>query len=38
MDAAKEAEIKAHALALAALLYEDTQANNPEQLKTLRGY
>lgn len=37
MDAAKEAEIKAHALALAALLYEDTKANNPEQLKTLGG-
>lgn len=37
MDAAKEAQITAHALALAALLYEETEATNPEQLKTLGG-
>ena len=37
MDAAKEVEIKTHALALAALLYEETKATNPEQLKTLGG-
>ena len=37
MDAAKEAEVKAHALALAALLYEETKATNPEQLRTLGG-
>lgn len=34
MDAAKEAQVIAHARALAALLYEDTP---PEQLKTLAG-
>lgn len=37
MDAAKEAEIQAHALALAALLYEETKTTNPEQLRTLGG-
>lgn len=37
MDTAKQAQIKAHALALAALLYEETKASNPEQLKTLGG-
>ncbi len=34
MDAAKEAQIKAHALALAELLYNET---DPEQVKTLAG-
>jgi hypothetical protein len=34
MDAAKEAQIKAHALALAELLYDETA---PEQVKTLAG-
>ncbi len=34
MDSAKEAQITAHALALAALLYEETE---PEKLKTLGG-
>lgn len=34
MDAAKEAQVIAHARALAALLYEET---NPEQLKSLVG-
>lgn len=34
MDAAKETQIKAHALALAELLYEET---DPEQVKTLEG-
>lgn len=34
MDAAKEAQIKAHALALAELLYDET---DPEQVKTLAG-
>jgi hypothetical protein len=34
MDAAKEAQVIAHARALAALLYEDTPA---EQMKTLSG-
>jgi len=37
MDTAKQAQIKAHALALAALLYEETKATKPEQLKTLGG-
>lgn len=37
MNTAKAAEIKAHALALAALLYEETATTNPEQLKTLGG-
>lgn len=34
MDADKEAQIQAHAQAIAALLYEET---DPEQLKTLAG-
>ncbi len=34
MDSSKEAQITAHALALAALLYEETE---PEKLKTLGG-
>ena len=34
MDAAKKAEIQAHAQAIAALLYEET---DPEQVKTLAG-
>lgn len=34
MDTAKEAQIKAHALALAELLYDET---DPEQVKTLAG-
>lgn len=34
MDSAKEAQITAHALALAALLYGETE---PEKLKTLDG-
>lgn len=34
MDAAKEAQIKAHALALAELLYDEA---DPEQVKTLAG-
>ena len=34
MDAAKEAQIKAHALALAELLYSET---DPEHVKTLAG-
>lgn len=34
MDAAKEAQIKAHALALAELLYDET---DPEQVTTLAG-
>lgn len=34
MDSVKEAQITAHALALAALLYEETE---PEKLKTLGG-
>jgi hypothetical protein len=34
MDAAKEAQIKAHALALAELLYDETDS---EQVKTLAG-
>lgn len=37
MDKAKEAQIAAHALALAALLYEETASTNPEQLKSLDG-
>ena len=34
MDAAKEAQIKAHALALAELLYDETDS---EPVKTLPG-
>jgi hypothetical protein len=34
MDAAKKAEIQAHARAIAALLYEES---DPEQVKTLAG-
>ena len=34
MDSAKETQITAHALALAALLYDET---DPEALKTLGG-
>lgn len=34
MDAEKKAQIQAHARALAALLYEET---DPEQVKTLSG-
>jgi hypothetical protein len=34
MDADKKAQIQAHARALAALLYEETE---PEQVKTLAG-
>ena len=34
MDTAKEAQIKAHALALAELLYDEA---DPEQVKTLAG-
>jgi hypothetical protein len=34
MDAAKKAQIQAHAQAIAALLYEET---DPEQVKTLAG-
>ena len=34
MDAAKKAQIQAHAQAIAALLYEET---DPQQVKTLAG-
>ncbi len=34
MDADKKAQIKTHALAIAALLYEET---DPEQIQTLAG-
>jgi hypothetical protein len=34
MNSNKKAQIKAHAQAIAALLYEDT---DPEQIKTLEG-
>ena len=34
MDATKDAQIKSHALALAELLYDET---DPEQVKTLAG-
>ena len=37
MNQAKEAQIAAHALALAKLLYEETASTNPEQLKSLEG-
>ena len=37
MDAAKEALIAAHVQALAALLYEESESTNPEQLTTLEG-
>lgn len=37
MDKAKEAQIAAHALELAKLLYEETASTNPEQLNSLEG-
>ena len=37
MDQAKEAQIAAHALALAELLYEETASTNTEQLESLEG-
>lgn len=37
MDSAKEAQIAAHVQALAALLYEESEATNPQQLETLEG-
>ena len=37
MDAAKAAKIKAHAQALAELLYAETEADSPEQLETFEG-
>lgn len=37
MDAAKEAQIAAHVQALAALLYEESEATHPAQLSTLEG-
>ncbi|MEL6353278.1 MAG: hypothetical protein AAFR58_16225 [Cyanobacteria bacterium J06627_28] len=37
MDAAKVAHIKAHARAIAALLYEETEDANPKQLENFEG-
>ena len=37
MDASKAAQIKAHARAIAALLYEETEDVNPEQLENFEG-
>lgn len=37
MDASKAAQIKAHARAIAELLYEETEHANPQQLETFEG-
>lgn len=37
MDTAKAAQIKAHARALAQLLYEETEICNPQQLENFEG-
>jgi hypothetical protein len=37
MNRDRLAQIQAHAKAIAALLYEETQAISPEQLETLEG-
>lgn len=37
MDASKAAQIKAHAQAIAQLLYEETAASNPQQLENFEG-
>jgi len=37
MDASKAEQIKAHARAIAKLLYEETEVSNPESLETFEG-
>ena len=37
MDASKAAQLKAHARAIAQLLYEETEADNPQQLENFEG-
>lgn len=37
MDASKAEKIKAHARAIAKLLYEETEAANPSQLENFEG-
>jgi len=37
MDASKAAQLKAHARAIAQLLYEETEAYNPQQLENFEG-
>ena len=37
MDASKAAQIKAHARAIAELLYEETETANPTQLENFEG-
>lgn len=37
MDASKAEQLKAHARAIAELLYEETAANSPESLETFEG-
>ena len=37
MDASKAAQIKAHARAIAQLLYEETETSTPEQLENFAG-
>ena len=37
MDTSKAAQRKAHARAIAQLLYEETETNNPEQLENFEG-
>ena len=37
MDASKAAQIKAHAHAIAELLYEETETANPAQLENFEG-
>lgn len=37
MDASKAEQIKAHARAIAKLLYEETETSNPQQLENFEG-
>lgn len=37
MDASKAEQIKAHARAIAKLLYEETEATSPDSLETFEG-
>ena len=37
MDASKAAQLKAHARAIAQLLYEETETDNPQQLENFEG-
>lgn len=37
MDASKAAQLKAHARAIAQLLYEETETSDPQQLENFEG-